>query len=176
MMNNPTLERLCAHRNNIHRYQRLLATRLSDLERTYIERRLKEERACVEALMHETLPDRLSVQSGATPGRGRTTNLDLNALLHPADAFIHPMDVVEDCDLTSHEKRAILSSWAANVCAVRDASELNRSSHEGAVSFDDILDALCVLDSDGKPSADPREGRASPSFRHSGEASPRWNC
>ena len=35
--------------------------------------------------------------------------LDLNALLHPASAFDHPRDVVNDPDLTRHEKRAILS-------------------------------------------------------------------
>ena len=32
-----------AHRNNIHRYRSLLKTRLSDLERQFIERRLSEE-------------------------------------------------------------------------------------------------------------------------------------
>ena len=50
------LARLRAHRNNIHRYRRLLATRLSDLERDYIERRLSEERASMEALSQETFP------------------------------------------------------------------------------------------------------------------------
>ena len=44
------LARLRAHRNNIHRYRRLLATRLTDLERAYVERRLSEERASMEAL------------------------------------------------------------------------------------------------------------------------------
>ena len=34
--------------------------------------------------------------------------LDLNALLHPAQAFSHPADVVNDPDLTLNEKRA---SW-----------------------------------------------------------------
>ena len=44
MMVDENLARLRAHRNNIHRYRRLLATHLSDLERAYIERRLQEER------------------------------------------------------------------------------------------------------------------------------------
>jgi len=35
--------RLRAHDNNINRYRRLLGTNLSDLERQFIERRLKEE-------------------------------------------------------------------------------------------------------------------------------------
>ncbi|MBR1153956.1 hypothetical protein [Bradyrhizobium sp. JYMT SZCCT0428] len=37
------LARLRAHRNNIHRYRRLLKTELSDLERDFILRRLEEE-------------------------------------------------------------------------------------------------------------------------------------
>lgn len=48
------LARLRVHRNNIHRYRRLLATRLTDLERAYVERRLSEERASMEALGEET--------------------------------------------------------------------------------------------------------------------------
>jgi len=155
-MTNENLERLRAHRNNVHRYRRLLATRLSDLERAYIERRLSEERASVEALLQETFPDRLSVRMADTTTHGRTTNLEMTALLHPADAFIHPLDVVEDCDLTTYEKRAILSSWAADACAVKGVSELSRSFH--GASFDDIIDALRVLDSDVEPRADPGDG------------------
>ena len=37
--------RLRAHRNNIYRYRRLLATKLTELERSYIEKRLQEEEA-----------------------------------------------------------------------------------------------------------------------------------
>ena len=33
------LARIRAHRNNIHRYRRLLRTKLSELERQFIERR-----------------------------------------------------------------------------------------------------------------------------------------
>ena len=43
------LERLRTHQKGIERYRRLLATRLSDLERAYIERRLSEEQAYVRA-------------------------------------------------------------------------------------------------------------------------------
>ncbi|QOZ73173.1 hypothetical protein WN72_05735 [Bradyrhizobium arachidis] len=48
--------RIRAHRNNIHRYRRLLKTRLSDLERQFIERRLSEESSALEALTTETFP------------------------------------------------------------------------------------------------------------------------
>src|SRR5690349_13147783 len=99
------LARLRAHRANVHRYRRLLTTRLSELERTYIEGRLSEEQAAINGLLGETFPDRLSALLPRV--EGHTTTLDMAALLHPADAFAHPMDVVDDCDLTSDEKRAI---------------------------------------------------------------------
>ena len=74
--------------------------------------------------------------------------LDLNALLHPAQAFSHPGDVVNDPDLTLSEKRAILASWASDACAVESVPELRRAPVEGGrpVAFDDIMDALRALD------------------------------
>ena len=162
------LERLRTHRDSIGRYRRLLATRLTDLERAYIERRLSEEQASVEALLQETFPDRLSLRMAERKIPGLTTNLEIAALLHPADAFSHPMDVVEDCDLTSYEKRAILSSWAADACAVKGVPELTQT-FDGAVSFDDILDALCVLDSKLERRADPGHGSGRPSSAQSSE-------
>jgi hypothetical protein len=39
--------------------------------------------------------------------------LDLDDLLHPAQAFAHPRDVVADADLTVNEKRAVLASCHA---------------------------------------------------------------
>jgi hypothetical protein len=50
------LARLRAHRNNTHRYRRLLATRLSEVERAYILRRLQEEEAACAALIQTTFP------------------------------------------------------------------------------------------------------------------------
>ena len=49
---------------------------------------------------------------------------DLDALLHPASAFAHPMEVVHDPDLTLNEKRAILASWASDACALEAAPDL----------------------------------------------------
>ena len=71
---------------------------------------------------------------------------DIDDLLHPARAFSHPMDVVRDGDLTSYEKRAILSSWASDACAVQDVPELRQLSGMGRVRFDDVMDALRELD------------------------------
>src|ERR1700758_902242 len=96
-------DRLRAHQTNIPRYRKLLATRLSELEREYVERRLNDEEATLKTLLRRTFPDRLNMRS-----QGQTYGPEIEALLNPADAFSHPMDVIEDCDLTSYEKRAIL--------------------------------------------------------------------
>jgi hypothetical protein len=74
-------------------------------------------------------------------------DLDLDDLLHPAQAFEHPRNVVKDPDLTLDEKRAILASWASDACAVEAAPALRRVPGGGrAVAVDEILDALRELD------------------------------
>jgi hypothetical protein len=72
---------------------------------------------------------------------------DLEKLFHPASAFDHPQDVVRDPDLTTEEKRAILSSWASDACAVdsQPAMRLPLRAKQ-PVDFDDIVDALRSLD------------------------------
>jgi hypothetical protein len=73
--------------------------------------------------------------------------LDLDDLLHPAQAFEHPITVVNDPDLTLSEKRAILASWASDACAVEAAPALRQAPGAGKpVCFDDIMDALRTLD------------------------------
>jgi hypothetical protein len=70
---------------------------------------------------------------------------NLDGLLHPANAFEHPSEVVDDPDLTLNEKRAILASWASDACAIEAAPEL-RAGPRAPVRFDDIMDALRTLD------------------------------
>jgi hypothetical protein len=156
------LERLRVHRKNIDRYRRLLRTHLSELERSYIERRVSEEEASLMRLLRETSADRLHALE--TKIEGETKTLEMSALLHPASAFARPMDVVDDCDLTSYEKRAILSSWAADACA---APGPTRSDQDGAVSFDDILDALHLVESEQEPAADNDQGHSPHQRRNS---------
>lgn len=77
----------------------------------------------------------------------RSFDLDLDDLLHPAQAFEHPRHVVGDPDLTLNEKRAILASWASDACAVEAAPALRRApGGVQTVTIDDILDALRSLD------------------------------
>jgi hypothetical protein len=73
--------------------------------------------------------------------------LDLDDLLHPAQAFAHPRDVVADADLTVNEKRAVLAFWASDACAVEAAPALRHAPGAAdAVSVDEILEALRSLD------------------------------
>lgn len=82
-------------------------------------------------------------------------SFDLDALLHPAKAFVHPMNVVRDPDLTLNEKRAILASWASDACAVEAAPGLRATGSGSVVRWDDVMDALRILDREsekyGKP-------------------------
>jgi hypothetical protein len=65
---------------------------------------------------------------------------ELGRLLQPSRFFRHPRDVVRDLSLTSSEKRAILSSWAANSCAIESRPALPGSGR--VVCFDEVADAL----------------------------------
>ncbi|WP_441498913.1 hypothetical protein [Bradyrhizobium sp. 2TAF36] len=65
MMLDADLARIRAHRNNIHRYRRLLLTNLSELERQFIERRLAEELSSLAALTAETFPIAFSHSQGS---------------------------------------------------------------------------------------------------------------
>jgi hypothetical protein len=56
--------RIRAHRNNIHRHRRLLRTRLSELERQFIERRLAEEQTALDALAAETFTVAFALPKG----------------------------------------------------------------------------------------------------------------
>lgn len=71
---------------------------------------------------------------------------DLNQLLHPAQAFGHPSEIVNDPDLTLNEKRAILASWASDACAIEAAPDLRSNARGAPVRFDDVMEALRTLD------------------------------
>jgi hypothetical protein len=74
-------------------------------------------------------------------------DFELDDLLHPARAFAHPRDVVNDPDLTLNEKRAILASWASDACAVEAAPALRcPPGSRRPVPVDDVLEALRSLD------------------------------
>jgi hypothetical protein len=79
--------------------------------------------------------------------RRRATRAELERLLQPTRYFQHPRDVVRDAILTTAEKRAILSSWASDACAIESTPELRQIPASGrVVKFDEVIDALQELD------------------------------
>jgi len=169
-----THPRVSAHRANVDRYRRLLRTRLEPYERQYLLRRLAEEEAALERLAAGNISsinirkqtskssfsqkDPVNVMSNAyqDPSQSIEVPAEFEELLHPASAFDHPMDVVRDPDLTTYEKRAILSSWASDACAVESAPSIRRTSSGVTVTFDDIIDALRSLDVRPRAKSKPR--------------------
>jgi hypothetical protein len=76
---------------------------------------------------------------------------DLDALLHPSQAFEHPSEVVNDPDLTLNEKRAILASWASDACAMKAVPTWRcRPGGRRPVHFDEVMDALRALDEEAR--------------------------
>src|SRR5436189_6313264 len=76
---------------------------------------------------------------------------DLDALLHPSQAFDHPSDVVNVPDLTLNEKRAILASWASDACAIEAVPTLRcLPGGKRPVHFDEVMDALRMLDDEAR--------------------------
>jgi hypothetical protein len=73
-------------------------------------------------------------------------DFDFDDLLHPAQAFGHPSEVLNDPDLSLNEKRAILASWASDACAIEAAPELRSNPRGTLVRFDEIMEALRTLD------------------------------
>lgn len=76
-----------------------------------------------------------------------TEDIALDRLLSPARHYRHPKDVLRDPTLDRDEKRAILSSWASDACAVESMPALRQPpGAEQPVAFDVIMDALRSLD------------------------------
>jgi hypothetical protein len=69
----------------------------------------------------------------------------IDQLLHPAQFYARPADVAADELLTIGERRAILSAWAFDACAVHSQLALRQPSL-APVTSDDIMDALAALD------------------------------
>ena len=68
-------------------------------------------------------------------------------LLRPAVGFRHPIDVLKDPWLDAADKRAILSSWASDACAVEGRPHLRwLLGTDAPVPIDDVLQALTRLD------------------------------
>lgn len=72
---------------------------------------------------------------------------EIDQLLHPSRFYDRPADVVADHLLTVDERRAILSSWASDACAVDSNPALRHPPcTRTPITFDEIMDALVELD------------------------------
>jgi hypothetical protein len=77
---------------------------------------------------------------------------DLENLLHPSRIYERPADVLKDADLSLSERRAILSAWASDACAVTSSPTLRHAPFaKRPATFDEIMDALHELDRPGMP-------------------------
>lgn len=93
------------------------------------------------------------------PLRPKTDETELERLLHPGRFYERPDDVLADPALTRSERRAILSSWASEACAVESFPGL-RQLAERPVTFDEIMDALVQLDAAGADACRAGKGHA----------------
>lgn len=91
----------------------------------------------------------------------------IDRLLSPARHYRHPAEVLEDGLLDVDEKRAILSSWASDACAVESMPALRQPpGAREPVPFDAVMDALRRLDAMRRPGpASRREDPAPPRQR-----------
>jgi hypothetical protein len=90
--------------------------------------------------VQETTPSHITL-----PFKGLGEALD--RLLRPAVGFQSPADVLKDPDLDIAEKRAILSSWASDACAVPDHPTLRwRLGADAPTPVSEVLEALARLD------------------------------
>lgn len=79
--------------------------------------------------------------------RPETGQADLDRLLHPGRFYDQPSDVLRDHRLSRAERRAILSSWASDACAIASCPTLRVAPFgKQPVEFEAIMDALKALD------------------------------
>ena len=72
------LARLRTHRNNIARYRCLLKTKLTNLERQFIERRLSEEQSDFERLAAGTFPVTFTLPLPPEPATSHDTTAEVS--------------------------------------------------------------------------------------------------
>ena len=82
----------------------------------------------------------------------RSKSVQSNPLFHPVAHYSSPKEVLEDTELSTAEKRVILSSWASDVYTVESSPGLREiPGIDHTIKLSDILDALHELDDDDPP-------------------------
>jgi hypothetical protein len=92
-----------------------------------------------------------------TNANANATTGGLDPLFHPAAHYASPSAVLDDRELTTAEKRIILSSWASDMYAIESHPALREiPGMDHPIRLADILVALRKLDDDDDPP--PRGG------------------
>ncbi|MBR0707973.1 hypothetical protein [Bradyrhizobium liaoningense] len=87
----------------------------------------------------------------------KANHSSIHPFFHPAAHYASPAEVLNDKELSTPEKRIILSSWASDMYAVESCPALREIPGTGrSVRLADILAALRQLDGDGDD--DPPRG------------------
>lgn len=103
-----------------------------------------------------------------------TKAYDPHPLFHPAAHYDSPSDVLNDQELSTPEKRIILSSWASDMYAVESRPALREiPGMRAAIRLTDILAALRRLDGDDDDDDPPRGGGVPMRLRRPWAAGPR---
>jgi hypothetical protein len=93
-----------------------------------------------------------NVDTTSARAPARSCDRDIDRLLHPGRFFERPADVLVDASLTHSERRAILSAWASDACAIDSAPALRHAPFASQpVTFDEIMDTLIALDRPASP-------------------------
>jgi hypothetical protein len=100
-----------------------------------------------DAIIHAFRKDLPMATASFKMAMSHSNDEDLHLLFHPNRRYDRPADVLVDPALSLDQRRAILSSWASDACAVECAPALRRPPFAAEpVSFGDIMDALLQLD------------------------------
>lgn len=96
----------------------------------------------------------------ASGGRRRGAAPSFRSYLDARQAgFGDPWDVVLDPDLTSSEKREILSDWASDAHVVDGRPGLRMNAAGAVAAWDDIMEGLRLVDAEIAASRTPRPPR-----------------
>src|SRR5204862_6533888 len=76
----------------------------------------------------------------------RSKSFQPDPLFHPVAHYSSPKEVLEDSELSTAEKRVILSSWASDVYAVESSPGLREiPGIDHTIKLSDILESLRAL-------------------------------
>ncbi|MFJ6322243.1 MULTISPECIES: hypothetical protein [unclassified Rhizobium] len=103
---------------------------------------------------------RADINNSKSPN-GVVAALSAGHLLHPAEHFGHPRDVLAADDIGDDEKHATPASWASDIFAIESIPALRLyPATDKAVSYNEIIEALKTLDKHDRQSGEQESSRS----------------